>query len=56
MPNILITGNGFDLYHGLPTSYCDFINILDYSITNKTVDSYKEYKFFFEFIIKIITI
>tara|TARA_B100000780_G_C21081661_1_gene435605 strand:+ start:207 stop:1433 length:1227 start_codon:yes stop_codon:yes gene_type:complete len=25
MPKILITGNGFDLYHGLPTTYNDFM-------------------------------
>ena len=29
MPKILITGNGFDLSLGLPTSYSDFINILN---------------------------
>lgn len=29
MPKILITGNGFDLSLGLPTSYNDFINILN---------------------------
>lgn len=23
--NILIIGNGFDLYHGLPTRYTDFL-------------------------------
>jgi len=28
MPKILITGNGFDLNHGLPTFYKDFITIL----------------------------
>lgn len=28
MPNILITGNGFDLRHCLPTMYKDFITIL----------------------------
>lgn len=30
MPKILITGNGFDLNIGLPTSYNDFINILSH--------------------------
>lgn len=25
--NILIIGNGFDLAHGLPTSYDDFLNL-----------------------------
>jgi len=29
MPKILITGNGFDLSFGLPTSYNEFINILN---------------------------
>lgn len=30
MAKILITGNGFDLSLGLPTSYADFINILNH--------------------------
>lgn len=25
MSNILIIGNGFDIYHGLPTRYTDFL-------------------------------
>ena len=28
MPKILITGNGFDLYYGLPTSYNDMMEAL----------------------------
>ncbi len=32
MPKILITGNGFDLNLGLPTSYNDFIKILRHSL------------------------
>ena len=24
--NILVIGNGFDIYHGLPTKYIDFVN------------------------------
>ena len=28
MPKILITGNGFDLHHNLPTAYKDFIKII----------------------------
>ncbi len=36
MPKILITGNGFDLNIGLPTSYNDFIKILNYIKANKT--------------------
>lgn len=34
MPKILITGNGFDLNIGLPTSYNDFIKILTYIESN----------------------
>lgn len=30
MPKILITGNGFDLSLGLPTSYKDFMNVMIY--------------------------
>lgn len=30
MPKILVTGNGFDLNYGFPTSYSDFINILNH--------------------------
>lgn len=29
MPKILITGNGFDLFHGLPTKYGHFMKIVD---------------------------
>lgn len=32
---ILITGNGFDLAHGLPTAYSDFIHVLDYIEKNE---------------------
>ncbi|WNH12504.1 AbiH family protein [Thalassobellus suaedae] len=39
MPKILITGNGFDLSLGLPTSYSDFINILN------SLDNYGEINF-----------
>jgi len=35
MPKILITGNGFDLHHSLPTTYSDFMNIIEYLIKNK---------------------
>ena len=27
--NILVLGNGFDLAHGLPTSYKDFLNFVE---------------------------
>ena len=29
MPKILITGNGFDLFHGLPTKYGHFMAIME---------------------------
>ena len=38
MPKILITGNGFDLSLGLPTSYSDFINILNSLDNNLDID------------------
>lgn len=33
--NILVIGNGFDLYHGLPTRYIDFVNYAKYEFDNK---------------------
>ena len=27
--NVLVIGNGFDLYHCLPTRYIDFINVVN---------------------------
>lgn len=27
--NILLIGNGFDLYHGLPTRYTDFLDFIE---------------------------
>ncbi len=30
MANILIIGNGFDLYHGLPTRYTDFLTFVEF--------------------------
>lgn len=38
MPKILITGNGFDLNIGLPTSYSDFIKILVFVEKNNVLD------------------
>lgn len=38
MPKILITGNGFDLSYGLPTSYNDFIKILNFIENNNERD------------------
>ncbi|MCL2672561.1 MAG: bacteriophage abortive infection AbiH family protein [Clostridiales bacterium] len=32
--NILIIGNGFDLAHGLPTRYTDFLSIAQYTVTS----------------------
>ena len=37
--NILIIGNGFDLYHNLPTRYTDFLTLVDY-----WDDFYSEYQ------------
>jgi hypothetical protein len=61
MPKVLITGNGFDLSLGLPTSYSDFISIINllnsgieidfesiYSKTgnyNNIKENYKTFKF-----------
>ena len=28
--NILVIGNGFDLAHGLPTKYGNFLELLDF--------------------------
>lgn len=39
MNEILIIGNGFDIYHGLPTRYSDFIFLAEH-----WEDFYKEYK------------
>lgn len=38
MPKILITGNGFDLSIGLPTTYSDFMRILRYSEISENSD------------------
>lgn len=37
MPKVLIVGNGFDLFHSLPTKYIHFITII------KTIDKLKSY-------------
>lgn len=36
--NILIIGNGFDLEHGLPTRYWDFLSFCNYILKNKGGD------------------
>ena len=38
--NILIVGNGFDLAHGLPTTYMDFLDFM-----NNSVEYYKDQNF-----------
>ncbi len=66
MAKILITGNGYDLSKGLPTSYSDFINILNhikkvekfdfkdiYSLTSNKELLFKNYKEFQFDVIKI---
>ena len=36
---MLVTGNGFDLYHGLPTRYTDFLAFSEYwSVFEKAYD------------------
>lgn len=39
--NILLLGNGFDLYHNLPTRYIDFLHIADFLTKNYTYDAYR---------------
>lgn len=43
MPRILITGNGFDLHHKLPTTYKDFIKIVSYLGNNDDYSFIKIY-------------
>jgi len=46
MNKLILIGNGFDLAHGLPTSYCDFINDFWENIhINYKKDEYKEIVF-----------
>lgn len=45
--NILVVGNGFDLAHGLPTSYRDFISFVNYvelfyGSSEEDINIYKE--------------
>ena len=37
--NILIIGNGFDLAHGLPTKYADFLKFIDFFYKHKAQES-----------------
>jgi hypothetical protein len=43
MAKILITGNGFDLEYGLPTSFNDFIKIINFILDNNTLVSDKTF-------------
>lgn len=36
--NIFLVGNGFDLYHGLPTKYENFLHTMEYIINHKNDD------------------
>ena len=44
MPRILITGNGFDLHHNLPTCYEDFMKITKFVSKNHEIDFDSLYK------------
>lgn len=44
MPRILITGNGFDLHHNLPTWYEDFMKIVKFISENQETDFDSIYK------------
>lgn len=39
--NIFLVGNGFDLYHGLPTKYENFLHTMEYIINHKNDDLYQ---------------
>lgn len=45
--NILVIGNGFDLAHGLPTRYDDFLTFVDefikYKVTNECNQRFLDY-------------
>lgn len=36
--NILLLGNGFDLFHHLPTKYINFLNTVDYLANSMLID------------------
>ena len=38
MKNILLVGNGFDLYHKLPTNYSDFIHVVKLLLNNRNAN------------------
>lgn len=35
MKNILLVGNGFDLYYKLPTKYADFLHVVKFLLKNR---------------------
>lgn len=35
MKNILLVGNGFDLYYKLPTKYTDFLHVVKFLLNNR---------------------
>lgn len=37
-PKILLLGNGFDLYHNLPTMYSNFLHVVDFLLQDKDMD------------------
>lgn len=45
MPKVLITGNGFDLNIGLPTSYSDFIKVLRFLEQDKPINFESVYSY-----------
>lgn len=38
MKNILLVGNGFDLYYKLPTKYADFLHVVKFLLSNRNTD------------------
>lgn len=55
MNRLVIVGNGFDLAHGLPTGYCDFINNYWVNILNNIKFPYlpNDEKFYEDDMLKI---
>lgn len=38
MKNVLLLGNGFDLYYKLPTQYIDFLHVVNYLLSNRNAN------------------
>ena len=38
MKNILLVGNGFDLYYNLPTKYADFLHVVKFLLNNRNTN------------------